>query len=321
LSPDEVDSLLDGINEGSVRTETDVTRGNEQVEVYDFSKQAGPVHLRFPGLGIINQRFVDLLKSKLSIVTRSAIDVSLTSTESLKFKEFCKSLILPTSLNIFKMEPLKGFFLLVLEGSLVFTFVDSFFGGSGGSQVKLEDRGFTSIETRIIEKVARIILECIENAWSNIYNIKTVYSRSEIDPQFTSIVPPEDMVIIFKFTLKIENSSKFIAICMPYTNLEPIRDKLKSQVQGQKLEVDQTWKQYFEKKIRETTVNLNCVLGTGKINGKKLLELNVNDVIPLEQKVGDPIIINVKGIPKFEGHPGSYKNNEAVRIVKNINKE
>jgi len=321
LSPDEVDSLLDGINEGSVRTKTDVTEENEKIEAYDFSRPAGPVHMRLPGLGIINQRFVGLLTSRLSIVTRSAIDVSLASTESVKFSEFCKSLTLPASLNIFKMEPLKGFFLLVLEGSLVFTFIDSFFGGKGGSHIKLEDRGFTSIENKIFEKVARIILASIENAWSDIYNLKTVYSRSEIDPQFISIAAPGDMVIVIKFTLNIENSSKSITICMPYANIEPIRDKLKNQFHGQKLEVDQTWKQYFEKKIKETTVNLSCVLGTAQINGRKLLELNVNDVIPLGQKVGDPIIVNVKGIPKFEGHPGSYKNNEAVRIIKSINKE
>jgi flagellar motor switch protein FliM len=321
LSPDEVDSLLDGINEGSVRTETDSTEGNEQIAVYDFSKQSGPVHLRFPGLGVINQRLLDLLKSRLASVTRSASDVSLASTESFKFSEFCNSLTRPASLNLFRIEPLKGFFLLVIEGSLVFTFVDSFFGGNGESHIKLEDRGFTSIENKIIEKVARIILESIENAWSNIYNIKTVYARSETDPQFTSIVPPGDMVIVVKFIVKIENSNKAITICMPYTNLEPIRDKLKNRVQDQELEVDQKWRQYIEKRIKETTVSLNCVLGTAKLNGKKLLELKVNDVIPLEQKVGDPIIVNVKGIPKFEGHPGSYKKNEAVRIIKNINKE
>ena len=56
LSQDEVDSLLDGITEGKVETETDVGEKSTTVEVYDFSMPAGPVHLRLPALRIINER-------------------------------------------------------------------------------------------------------------------------------------------------------------------------------------------------------------------------------------------------------------------------
>ena len=124
LSQDEVDSLLDGISEGKVETERDVSDKGEGLDVFDFSREAGPMHLRMPALGIINERFVGFLKTSLSLATGSVMDVNIDSIESVKFGKFCRSIPLPTSLNIFKMEPLRGFALLVLEGSLVYAFVD-----------------------------------------------------------------------------------------------------------------------------------------------------------------------------------------------------
>ncbi|MBW2055675.1 MAG: flagellar motor switch protein FliM, partial [Deltaproteobacteria bacterium] len=52
LSQDEVDSLLSGISEGSVETETDIPEKGEEIKTYDFSIPAGPLHLGMPALGI-----------------------------------------------------------------------------------------------------------------------------------------------------------------------------------------------------------------------------------------------------------------------------
>ena len=112
LSQDEVDSLLGGISDGKVETETDVPEKSEEIKTYDFSMPAGPIHLRMPALGIINERLVDFLRTSLPVASKSVIDVNLSSIESVKFSEFCLSLPVPTSLNIFSLEPLKGHFLL-----------------------------------------------------------------------------------------------------------------------------------------------------------------------------------------------------------------
>jgi len=106
LSQDEVDSLLGGITEGKVETETDVSEGSPSVEVYDFSMPAGPVHLRLPALKIINERLVGLLRTNLQVASRSVIDVNLTSTDTVKFSDFCLSLPMPSSLNIFSIVSL-----------------------------------------------------------------------------------------------------------------------------------------------------------------------------------------------------------------------
>ena len=318
LSQDEVDSLLSGISEGTVETETDLPEKAEEIKTYDFSIPAGPLHLGMPALGIINERLVGFLKTSLPIVSRNVVDVILTSTESVKFNEFCLSLPVPSSLNIFSLEPLRGHSLVVLEGNLVFSFVDSMFGGKGVSHVKLEGRCFTAIETKIVERIVKTILGDIQQAWSDVYEVKTVYSHSEMDPQFTGIVKPEDVVIVNKFEVELENVSGIITICIPYSSIEPIKDRLKTSFQDEAKEVDKEWRRYIEKKIMDMDMELSCTIGMANIKAEELLGLKVDDVIILDRNPGNNTIVKIEGIPKFKGSPGSCNNRKAVKISERI---
>ena len=318
LSQDEVDSLLSGITEGTVETETDTSEESQAVEVYDFSKPAGPVHLRLPGLGIINERMSGLLRTDLQTASRSVIDVNISSMETVKFSDFCLSLPMPSSLNIFSVKPLRGYSLIVLEGSLVFSFVDSLFGGKGVSHVKLEGRRFTTIETKIVEKIVNIILSDFQKAWSDVYEVEASFVRSEMDPQFVGIGATDDQVIVNKYEVQLENGNGIITICIPYTSIKPISDKLKNKFRREKMEVDSSWKKYLEEKILETSVELSCTMGEATINGGELLNLKIDDVILLDQKMGNTITVNVERLPKFRGYPGACNKKKAVKIIERI---
>jgi flagellar motor switch protein FliM len=321
LSQDEVDSLLTGIDEGKVETESDISKGGDSLDVYDFSSQTGPSHLRMSGLKVVNERLLSFLKPSISAVTGCSADINLESTDSVKFGEFCDALSLPASLNIFKMEPLRGLGLIILDDALVFSLVDTLFGGKGIGQVKPEGRGFTNIETKIIEKITKLILKDLEEAWSEIKRLKMVFMRSEMDPQFASIVTSNDMVIVNKFSVDLESASGTITLCTPLSTLEPLKECLKTGFQGDHVEIDQRWRQYIQKKIGELRVNLNCTLGTSTIQGRKLLALKRGDVIELDQKVSDSIVLKIEGIPKFKGYPGACNNMKAMRVTKRMDKE
>ena len=318
LSQDEVDSLLDGITEGKVETETGVSEENQSIEVYDFSKPAGPVHLRLPALGIINERLAGLLRTDLQTASRSVIDVNISSTETVKFSDFCLSLPMPSSLNIFSIKPLRGYSMIVLEGSLVFSFVDSLFGGKGVSHVKLEGRRFTTIETRIVEKIVNIILNDFQKAWSDVYEVEAVFVRSEMDPQFVGIGAPDDQVVVNKYEVQLENGNGIITICIPYSSIKPIKEKLKNKFKREKMEVDSTWKKYLREKILEASVELSCTMGKATIKGGELLNMKIDDVILLDPRIGNIVTVNVECLPKFRGYPGACNKKKAVKIIERI---
>ncbi len=319
LSQDEVDSLLGGIDEGSVVTETDVPDDSNEVIPYNFASESGPLNL--PTFQVINERLTGFLRDKLSAVTNKNVDVKLVSNELIRFNEFCRSLPLPASINVFKIDPLRGAALLVLEGRLVFSFLEFFFGGKGLNPWKLEGRAFTPIESRIIEKICQIILGELQKVWSDVHDVKMIFSHSEIDPQFTQITQPEDMVIATRLSVALPNTSGNLFFCIPYATIEPLKEKFKQKSGYEILEIDRAWQAALVQKIQKVSLDVSCVLGTACINAGELLELSVQDVIMLDQKTSDPVVIKIEDVPKFKGFPGAYKKNKAVRICENIQKE
>ena len=314
LSQEEVDSLLNGIGEGKIETGKDLPTSEGALSRYDFGKEYGPVHLKMPALGIVNERFIGFVKNSLSACTGSPIDATLVETNSMKFDEFCRSLPLPASLNLFKMEPLRGLCLLVLEGPLVFAFIDTFFGGKATRHVKMEGKGFTPIELRIIGKIVNVILNDVEHAWATVHPVKTSLVGTQMDPKFAAIASPGDLVVVTKFTIEMGDFSGVGRLCIPHPSLESLREKIKERFQGEKIEPDAKWRQFIEQTIKELKVTLSCTLGTARITGRRLLGMQVNDVIPLDQGVEDLLVIRAEGIPKFKGYLGSSNEKQAIRI-------
>ena len=234
LSQGEVDALLRGVGDGEVETDNDEAPEDESgVVPYDLTSQEKIIRGRLPTLDIINQMFSRLFRNTFSTMMRKSVDVSTVSTDTIKFGDFLRSLPVPPSLHIFRMEPLRGHGLMVVESKLVYAVVDTFFGGSGDKEAKITDRDFSAIEIKMTKSVVLGALEDWEKAWRPVHEVSTNFVRSEINPQFAAIVPPTDVVLIILFEIEMENVSGTLTICLPYAAIEPIIPKLKAQFQSE----------------------------------------------------------------------------------------
>ncbi|MCA1988607.1 MAG: flagellar motor switch protein FliM [Desulfarculus sp.] len=314
LSQEEVDALLKGMSGGEIEVETDVGPGADGVVVYDLTNQDRIIRGRMPTLEIINDRFARLFRTTLSSSLRKIVDMTTTSVDMVKFGEFMRSLPVPTSLHIFKMDPLRGHAIFVLESKLVFNLVETFFGGSGGGEVKIEGRDFTAIEQQLTRKVVMMALKDMEQAWKPVHEINLLYQRTEINPQFASIVPPSDVVIVVKFELEMEHTAGTITVCIPYSTVEPIRSKLYAGFQSDQLEVDHEWMRRFREQLKEAQVDFTVELGRSQLKSGDLLKLKVGDVLTLDKDASDFLVAMVEGVPKFKGRAGSYRGNKAFKV-------
>lgn len=315
LSQGEVDALLRGVGDGQVETETDVPEDVRGVVPYDLTSQEKIVRGRLPTLDIINQMFSRLFRNSFSSLMRKSADISTVSTDSLKFGEFLRSLSVPSSLHVFRMEPLRGFGLMVIESRLVFSFVDNFFGGTGTSDINMLGRDFSAIEIRMTKKVVQSALEDWERAWKSVHPVACTYVRSEVNPQFAAIVPPTDVVLVIVFDIEMENSSGTVTICIPYSMVEPIINKLKANFQSEQLEVDQVWVNRMRGELMQTQVEVMAELGQTQMTPKELLVLEEGDVVMLGKDVSDPLYIKIEGTPKFRGYSGVSRGMKAVQIT------
>ena len=318
LSQDEVDALLKGMGGGEVETETDDGAGADGVTAYDLTNQDRIIRGRMPTLEIINDRFARFFRQTMATALRKVVDISAFSIDMIKFGEFMRGLPVPTSLHVFKADPLRGHAIMVIDTKLVFNLVDSFFGGSGRGYIKVEGRDFTPIEARLVTKVIKMALADLERAWNPVHPLNLSYVRGETNPQFASVVAPTEVVIVIKFEFELEQTVGTLIICLPYSTIEPIRSKLYAGFQSDQLEVDTAWINRFIERVREAEVSMVVELGRTMITGEDIMNLTIGDIIMLRHDVREPLDIQVEGVPKFKVFAGASRGQKAVRVVGDI---
>ena len=315
MSQDEVDALLKGVETDEVIGENeDEDYDQEDVISFDLTAQDRIIRGRMPTLEIIHDRFVRLFRLTLSNTLRRVVDINVRSTELIKFGEFIKTLDVPTSMNLFRMTPLRGYSMIVFETRLVFSLIEMFFGGGVEMEAKTEGRDFTEIESRMIKRVIISGLEDLQTSWRPVFPVQINYSRTEVNPQFVSIVPHSEIVIVVTFDVEIGRSPMAITICVPYSMIEPIRTRLNAGFQSEQDEKDNTWSNRFKQNLQNVDVELVAKLAEMNISVRDFLNLQKDDLLYLEHETKKPISIEVNGKEKFAGFQGTYKGHKAISI-------
>ena len=219
-------------------------------------------------------------------------------------------------MNLFRMTPLRGNAIMVLETRLVFTLIDMFFGGNGELEVKAEGREFTEIESRMIKRVIISALEDLQSSWRPVFPVQINYARAETNPQFVAIVPHSEIVIVVTFDVEIGRAPMSVTLCVPYSMIEPVRSRLNAGFQSEQDEKDNTWSNRFTKNLNMSHIELVALLGQTELTVRDFLNLQQDDLIYLEHETQQPISIMANGIEKFRGFQGSYKGHKAINVSK-----
>ncbi|PMP65337.1 MAG: flagellar motor switch protein FliM [Thermodesulfobacterium geofontis] len=314
LSQEEIDALLAGLAEGKIETEPEKKAELGEVRPFDFRNYTISARLRIPGLEVISEQLIRSLRMHLSTILREAIDIHSLPLQMERFKDFLNRIPVPTSIHIFKLEPLKGQSLLVIDATLAYLFIERFLGGER-KHVRVEGREFTSIEQKLIKKVVNIIFNELERAWRNITPVKAKYIRGEVNPQFARVLMPEETVIVTGYNIELEAISGKILFCYSLNTLQPVKEKLYSPYQFEEY-IDLAWRKSLERYVLSSEVDISAVLGKTIITLEDLLNLEEGDVIVLDKKVEEPIEIYIEGVPKMLGKLGVFKNRMAVQVQK-----
>jgi flagellar motor switch protein FliM len=317
LSQEEVDALLKGMVEGEVASQAE-QGGDESAGFtnYDFTSQERIIRGRMPTLEVINEHFARAFRVSLSMQLRRTVDIQTSFVHVIKFGEFLRSTPLPTSFHIYKMEPLRGQCVMVVDSKLVFALVECFLGGTAKTRYKIEGRDFTTIERRLIHKVVLMAFADLDKSWLPVHPVKFAHQRTEINPMFVGVATPNDIVVISKFQVELDQSDGYITLCMPYATIEPIKGKLYSGFQSEQLEKDTLWSGRIKEQLQDLEIDVVVELGKAILTAQELLQLKAGDVLMTEKKVTDPLVCRVEGVPKITGFAGLTKESKAFQVDK-----
>jgi flagellar motor switch protein FliM len=319
LNQDEIDALLKGVDNGAVpvASEAVVPAAPGEVRVFDLATQTRLVRGRMPTLEMINDRFARLFRIGIFNMLRRTPNINVAPVVVQKFAEYTKNLHVPSSLNLVRVNPLRGTALMVLDATLVFSIVDTFFGGTG-RYAKIEGREFTPTEGRIIQMLLKQAFVDLTAAWNIIAAINIEYLSSEINPHFATIVSPSELVVVSSFKIDLEGGGGELHVTMPYAMLEPLRDVLDSGMQSDRMDRDEGWTQTLREEIEEAEIEIVPMLGRASLTVGGLVDLKPGDIIPCD--FDGNITLVAEGVPVARGSYGASRGQQAVKVTQRISR-
>jgi len=315
LSQEEIDALLKGVDDGDFEIGTAQFQDKGSAKNYDFSSQERIVRRRIPTLEMINERFSKYLRISLLKFLHHSPEIFISDIQIQKFSEYIRGLQTPINLNIIRFSPLRGRALIVIEPSLVFSAVDSFFGGGGHLYKAAEEREFTPTEMRVIQILIDMIFNDLKEAWEPVMALSFEYMSSEVNPYFANIVSAEDIVVISTVNIMLEGSGGSINIVMPYSMIEPIRALL-DLIGDDSDETDSQWKLALRNEILGAEVSMYSPLVEKSLSIREVLQLKKGDVIPIDMP--KTVLLKVEGVPVFTGKACASEGYHAVQIIDKV---
>ena len=319
LTQDEIDALLHGVSSGDVETENDEPVADGEAISYDFTSQDRTVRGRLPTLEMINERFARYLRISFFNMLRRTAEISVAGVQMLKFAEYVHSLFVPASLNLIKVNPLRGTALMVFDPKLVFTIVDNFFGGEGRFHAKIEGREFTPTEQRLIRIILDQSFVNMKEAWNPVMAIEPEYLSMEVNPHFANIVSPSEVVVVSTFHIELEGGGGDMHLTMPYSMIEPIREVLDAGVQSDRVDTDERWMLSLQEEILLAELEITSTLVETELTMRDINALRAGDIIPIDLPA--TVTARIEDIPVFRGVFGVANGKNAIKVTELVRDE
>lgn len=314
LSQSEIDSLLSALNNGDFDPAETEDIEERQVKDYNFARPSkfSKDHLRT--LVFIFEHYARLLSTSLPVYLRKNVQVEVMHAEAATFQEFSNSLSNPVLLGVVNFAPLEGTVVLEMASGLGYTIVDRMLGGSG---VPLEKaREFTEIELTIIERIMGVCTNLLVEPWTNVQELNPTLEHIETNSQFAQFVSPNEMTSVITMDIKIGEIQGLMNICIPYTVVEPVIDKINTKYWYSTADVksNEAYRRQIEDTLNRAQIPVRAIMGRSAISVNDFIHLQVGDIIKIDTKLEDEMDVFVGNIKKFSALPGAHDDAYAVKI-------
>ncbi|MFZ9677489.1 MAG: flagellar motor switch protein FliM [Quisquiliibacterium sp.] len=319
LSAEEIEALASGLEDGSIDT-TSGYNVSMPVRKHDLAAEDSSLGVNVASLDMINERFIRLFRLGMLEVLRTSPRMNPTRAQIVRFGDYLKGLRAPTSVNIVRMAPLRGYSMVVIEPTVVFSSLDSFFGGFGRGVGQLPPgRLFTPTETRIVKIILQVLFRSFKEAWSPVTAVDFEHVSSEINPQFAQIADENDLVVLSRFESEVTTQGAgFVDMVIPYVSLKPVRDLLRSRVQtgdGNE-ESDKQWRSQLTQAVHDAELDMRVVLGKFDVSLQQLQNMQAGDVMYFKKP--DYARVHIEEMPIYEVEVGAMGGQVAIKIVEAI---
>lgn len=321
LSQSQIDALLNNLNSGDVSIDVMDKDGDDgKVKAYDFSSPKKVTRENIKLISGIYESYARIVSSYLTAVLRLFCEIEVEQIDESIFYEYNNALndsVLMCVVDFVMPETKKSFGQILVNVSkpLAFSIIDKLMGGDG-DDFKYE-RDFTDIELSILDNLLRQIMNQMQDAWQNTVPIAVEFNKIETNARFIQNIGYNDTVLLIVLDTVVKNLSDKITICIPTMTIDEIFKKSESVLRmGRKISEGQAEKdkEAIMEYLKASYLNVTGILGGTQLSLHDVLNIQVGDVIVLDDKTDEDIILKVEEKTWFKGKWGVKRKRNSIKI-------
>lgn len=278
-------------------------------------------HERLPMLEVVCERMVRALSTSMRNLTSDSIDISLDDVTTARFGDFMDRVTLPAMIAVVRVEQWENYGIITVDSGLIYAIVDALLGGKRGSQIMIDGRDFTTIETALVARVLNLaILEfCV--AIAPIAPVSMKLERIETNPRFAAIARPSNIGAVCTFRIDIDGRGGRFSMMFPQATIEPVRDKLAQRFMGETAGRENIWPEHMRQQMLATQVELCVLLGEIGLTLEQVQALEIGQNLSFHTEPAELMDVQCGGLKLARVRAGQRRGNLAVSLATPVSRE
>ena len=321
LSQSQIDDLLNSLTSGTLSMEDNQDESGKRIKEYDFRTPKRFTKEQLKIVSSVYENYSRLLSSYLTSMLRLFVEVECSYIEELRYSEFNNALpdSVMTGLGEVRFTGAteeNSMMMMDFSKPIAFAIIERLLGGTGdGLNV---ERDFTEIELSLMENIFKGAFPQMSDSWFNYFELDVLYRKIESNSRLIQAIAADETVVIVMLDVTMKDLQGTVSICVPAVCLEDIIKKIDSQHMRNLKRInsagDRERRELVMKYLKESELELRCVVGHAQVSLGDVLYLNVGDVLQLGKPLSAPVELNVGESCWFQGKIGIQRGKKAIQI-------
>lgn len=323
LSQSQIDDLLSSFSSGGEKAIEEIAEqsSDKKLKAYDFRMPKKFTKERIRVLERIFESFSRLLSSYFTGMLRLYCKIEVLNIEEQRYYEYNNALPEYVVMGIYDMgikdEDIDDTEMIFqMSNPISFALMDRLLGGNGNF-VEVS-RDFTEIETSLMRSMLDKISILHKEAWSTFIDIDPTLQSVETNSRVVQTIAPDDVIILVVLDVEIKDVKNSVSICIPAMNLEQLMEKFTDRNSRNSKKNDaikeSERKAAILKGIKDTPLTIKAELCETQIDLQDILNLQINDIIPLNTGIDSNVTVKVGETKWFDGKLGAVGNKKAIKL-------
>ncbi len=246
-------------------------------------------------------------------LSKIAVDSAINKVNEYTSDQFIETLndSLIVSQNL--LNESEGALFLMFPTDYCHKYINKESGGTG--DIKPDRVDLTAIEQKILSRLSKGVLNQIFKVWEPIISMSLKSSIFEKDYELLALKKADKLVVV-EFELSFGEVKEILQIGYTSTFLkEVVSDNFNQSQSFVATTLDDSEVKSFEATIKNMPLTLKVLLGQINMGIDDLNQIQEGDVLPLKQKISQPLNVLAEDKIKFKAYPGQSDGHRSVKLV------